>query len=121
MTIKPFHPLLLTILCASAARVVAQQPYQPPQDEAEQVLAAGRSAMQARRPSQSLPCFQKYVKLKPEDPRGYFWLGMALDELGDLKGALSAYIDSLEEGKKLGMDSEELRVNLGNTLMKLNY
>jgi len=121
MSNKTFHILLLTIFSASGTSAPAQAPYQPAQDQAEQVLAAGRSAMQARRPSQSLPCFQKYVKLKPEDPRGYFWLGMALDELGDLKGALSAYTDSLEQGKKLGMDSEELRVNLGNTLMKLNY
>src|SRR5690242_17411314 len=107
MSIRSLPKILVTLSAASLAPAFAQEPYQPQQDEADQVLMNGRQAISARRPSQSLPCFQKYVKLRPHDPRGYFWLGMALDELGDLKGALSAYTDSLEEGKKVGMDSEE--------------
>lgn len=65
--------------------------------------------------------FRSAQKMQPLDSRPYFWIGYCLENTGDLKGAVKAYADCLNTAKMHGMDSAELRIDLGNTLCKLNY
>ena len=59
--------------------------------------------------------------MKPNNLSVYFWRGVAQDELGDPKKAVQEYAKSLKLAKSIGMDSAELRINLGHALMKLNF
>lgn len=64
---------------------------------------------------------QDYSRRCPDDPVGFFWLGKCADEKGNYDGAFHYYANSVMLAKQLGLDSEQLRVNLGNSLSKLNY
>jgi len=86
-----------------------------------QVLKDGRYLLSLKRLSEAAVCFEKYANRYPNDPVGFFYLGLVADDAGDLKRAASLYIKCLNLAKSAGMDSEELRLNLGNTLLKLNY
>ena len=66
-------------------------------------------------------CLSVYVSHFPNDPSGYFWLGKVADQSLDTRKAINYYAKSLGLAKRLGMDSPELRVNLGNAVLKLNY
>jgi tetratricopeptide (TPR) repeat protein len=70
---------------------------------------------------QAQSCFNNYIQLHPQDPTGYFWLGRAAQQNGQSEQAARYYAHSETLAKQLGMDSDQLRVNLGNTLLKLNY
>jgi tetratricopeptide (TPR) repeat protein len=65
--------------------------------------------------------FKEFTRIHPQDPTGYFWLGKVADETGRTQDAFHSYVESLNRAKAIGMDSEELRLNLGNTLLKLGY
>jgi tetratricopeptide (TPR) repeat protein len=59
--------------------------------------------------------------MRPEDPQGYFWVGLMQDKQGAVDDSIRSLATSLEKCKNLGMDSAELRVDLGNVLVKRNY
>ncbi len=61
------------------------------------------------------------TSLGQNDPAGFFWLGKSADERGDYEGAMHYYANSVLLAKQMGLDSEQLRINLGNSLLKLNY
>ena len=67
---------------------------------------------------QALPLIQQFIVANPLEPEGYFWQAAALDELHEFDQALQAYSKALSESTKVGMDSAELRMNVGNVLLK---
>jgi tetratricopeptide (TPR) repeat protein len=69
----------------------------------------------------ALQTFRAAQRIQPIDSRPYFWIGYCLEQTGDFSGAVKAYADCLDSAKMHGMDSAELRIDLGNTLCKLNY
>ncbi len=81
----------------------------------------GRKNVEAGDAKKGLNYFFQYVRLKPNDPIVHFWIGLAYDQLDEYENAVRAYSRSLQLAQKLEMDSSELRVNLGNSLMRLNY
>ncbi|HEY9719074.1 MAG TPA: tetratricopeptide repeat protein, partial [Trichormus sp.] len=111
---------LLILVCASQS-ANAQSSLNAEYQQALGWIADGRQLLAQRRFAEAQAQFSRYVNSYPADPRGFFWLGVAQDEAGDPAGALKMYSRSLDDAKDLGMDSAELRTNLGNTLLKLNY
>jgi tetratricopeptide (TPR) repeat protein len=69
----------------------------------------------------ALSSFRAAQRFQPTDARPYFWIGFCLERSGDLNGAVKAYADCIDAAKLHGMDSAELRIDLGNTLCRLNY
>lgn len=69
----------------------------------------------------AIPLLQKSMDYRRVDPTPQFLLGLIYDQKGSLQAALSNYTLSVKKATALGMDSSQLRINLGNTLLKLNY
>ena len=84
-------------------------------------LREGINLINAGQPAHAVSALNRALELKPRDMTANFWKGLALDEMGDLEGASDAYIACLNRAIDLGMDSAELRINLGNVLLKRNY
>jgi len=124
MTPIRFYKLLLWFLFIHAAVWIQLASAQGPTYQYQQALGwleEGRRLLTQRNYAQAQAQFTRYVQVYPNDPRGYFWLGMALDEAGDADAALQQYSRALDAAKELSMDASELRSNLGNTLLKLHY
>ncbi|HEY9869257.1 MAG TPA: tetratricopeptide repeat protein [Candidatus Obscuribacterales bacterium] len=83
-------------------------------------LTRGRELLRSGNAGEAALAFRHYTRIKPDDPSGHFWLGLSLDESRQPSQAIWAYSRSLDLAMREGMDSPELRVNIGNTLMKLN-
>lgn len=81
----------------------------------------GRKFVESGDAKRGLNCFFQYVRIKPSDPIVHFWIGLSYDQLDQYEDAVRAYSRSLQLAQKLEMDSPELRINLGNSLMRLNY
>jgi tetratricopeptide (TPR) repeat protein len=64
---------------------------------------------------------QKSMEYRRVDPTPQFLLGLIYDQKGNPKLALTNYSASVKKATALGMDSSQLRINLGNTLVKLNF
>lgn len=64
---------------------------------------------------------QKSMEFRRVDPTPQFMLGLIYDSQGNLQAALNNYTQSIKKATSLGMDSSQLRINLANTLLKLNY
>lgn len=64
---------------------------------------------------------QKCMDFRRVDPTPQFLLGLIYDSKGNLQAALNNYTQSIKKATSLGMDSSQLRINLANTLLKLNY
>lgn len=104
----------------------AQQQYsQPLQDNTTvstgNLLTEGKNLFAAGNVQGALNVFRQFSQNSPNNFAGHFWVGFMLDQSGDSKGALAAYSKSLDLAKSVGMDSAELRINLGNSLGKLGY
>ncbi|MDZ4833545.1 MAG: tetratricopeptide repeat protein [Candidatus Melainabacteria bacterium] len=84
-------------------------------------VAAGRQMISSGNPAFAVESLDKAVKLRPRNLSVYFYRGLAYDESGDPSKAVNNYMESLERAKTVGMDSAELRTNLGNSYMKLNF
>jgi tetratricopeptide (TPR) repeat protein len=82
-------------------------------------LSKARLLVRGGRALDALPLLRSFVSEKPEEPEGYFWEGVCLDNLGDCAGAMHAYAAAIGQVAKAGMDSAELRMNYANTLFKL--
>jgi tetratricopeptide (TPR) repeat protein len=111
-TIK-YQPLVVFLLLVCHSPVLAAEP--------RLLLRQGRQLLAEQNYAEANQCLIKYVSNYPGDPNGYFWLGKVADDKGDPKTAMGYYAKSLVLAKKNGMDSEALRVNLGNAVLKLNY
>ncbi|MBI2811321.1 MAG: hypothetical protein HYX67_10895 [Candidatus Melainabacteria bacterium] len=84
-------------------------------------VVRGRQLVANNDLANALVTFRSAQRIQPLDSRPYFWIGYCLERQGDLNGAVKAYAECLDSAKMHGMDSAELRIDLGNTLCKLNY
>ncbi len=81
---------------------------------ARQMITTGDSAF-------AVDSLNQAVALRPRNLSVYFYRGLAYDESGDPSKAVKNYLESLDRAKTVGMDSAELRINLGNSYMKLAF
>jgi tetratricopeptide (TPR) repeat protein len=81
----------------------------------------GRQLISNGNPAFAVESLDKAVKLRPRNLSVYFYRGLAFDEAGDPSKAVKNYLESIDRAKTVGMDSAELRTNLGNSYMKLNF
>jgi tetratricopeptide (TPR) repeat protein len=94
-------------------------PPAPPPVNAWSILAQARGLIEENKIQAALPLIKEFIKLRPLEPEGYFWQGVALDNLQQTEAALAAYSQGCTQVMKAGMDSAELRMNAGNDLLKL--
>lgn len=101
----------------------AYQPVPPANKVAQSnpwnLLNNARAMIYQGQPQNALQLISEFIKLKPLEPEGYFWRGVALDNMQQTEQALSAYAAGVQQVLKAGMDSAELRMNAGNDLLKL--
>lgn len=107
---------------------VAARKYQPklaqnnagmfPPSRTEALLKSGRNMLDRAQWDAAYDLFKKYSDIKPIDPEGYFWQGVALDEAGRWDDAISAYKTGIAKAESLDLDSAELWTNLGNAHLK---
>lgn len=69
----------------------------------------------------AIALLQKSMEYRKVDPTPQFLLGLIYDQKGNIQAALTNYTQSVQKATSLGMDSSQLRINLANTLVKLNY
>lgn len=83
-------------------------------------LRRGTQMIDAGKLPEALSIFQDYTRSRPEDPTGYFWIGVCFDEMSNFKNAVIAYQEAISRAEQKAMDSCEIRMNLGNALLKDN-
>lgn len=84
-------------------------------------VSSARQLISSGHPSFAVEPLDRAVKLRPRNLSVYFYRGLAYDESGDPSRAVKDYLESLDRAKTVGMDSAELRINLGNSYMRLNF
>jgi len=84
-------------------------------------LKAGRAAFDARHFDEALHYFGKFRDQRPNNLSVHFWLATTLSAMGRDKEAVAEYVDCLDLSKSIGLDSAELRHNLGNALVRGGY
>lgn len=82
-------------------------------------LAEGQKLLGSGQAPKAAQLFQQYIADHDSDSEGYFWLGTALNEIGDAKGSVDAFGQAVTINNRTGADSAQLRVNFGNSLMVL--
>lgn len=92
-----------------------------PDEDCYNAVVRGRQMVANNDLANALVTFRAAQRMSPVDSRPYFWIGYCLERTGDLNGAVKAYSACLDSAKSHSMDSAELRIDLGNTLCKLNY
>lgn len=97
----------------------AQQAGDGEADPTWDLLTQTRQLLNAGQLQQALATVQQFIRNKPLEPEGYFWQAVIYDELDDTKFALRSYNAAVDTVLKAGMDSADLRVNLGNALLKM--
>ncbi len=99
---------------------IALSPAALSQEPPAVVLRRGTQLIDSGRLQDALSVFQGFTRSRPSDGRGYFWMGVCYDEMGNYLAATQAYHDGLNKAEQSGMDSSEMRMNLGNVLLKQN-
>ncbi len=108
-------------ICVGWLSVVTPPVLASADEDCYDAVIRGRQFVAKNDLDNALQTFRTAQKIQPIDSRPYFWIGYCLERTGDLKGAVKAYADCLDSAKLHGMDSAELRIDLGNTLCKLKY
>lgn len=85
------------------------------------LLSQGKGLIGQGRFEESLPILSQAISLNNRSLEVWFFKGLALAETGKTKEAVSHYVWSLKLATLAGMDSAELRINLGNSLLKMGY
>lgn len=85
----------------------------PPQDEG--LIENGIRLLSGRHYNEALDAFRRFKQVAPQDPRPYFYSGMALAQTGQLSAAAS----ELSEAVRLGPDRHESLVYQANVLAQL--
>ncbi|HEY9785921.1 MAG TPA: tetratricopeptide repeat protein, partial [Candidatus Obscuribacterales bacterium] len=107
-----------------------QQPqWAPPPSSAQpstykqgrELLLRGRKFFEEGQTAQALNCFQEMSRLRSYDPHPNFWLGVVYEQMNCPQSAADSYSKCLRQALAQGMDSAQLRVNLGNVNEKLNH
>ncbi len=103
------------------------QPGLPPPKQSQgsrdnlDILYLGRGHYAGGRLPEALAAFQEFARLKPNNLAAHFWLGTVYDEMGRSREAIDEYSQALRLAGSVGMDSPELRINLGNRLAREGY
>jgi len=97
---------------------LSQNAYALADEDCYNAVMRGRQLLANNDLPNALLTFRNAQRISPIDSRPYFWIGYCLERTGDLNGAVKAYADCLDSAKVHGMDSAELRIDLGNTLCK---
>ncbi len=96
------------------ASTKAESAFQMPES-----LAEGQKFLASGQAPKAVTLFKQYVSEHDSDGEGYFWLGTALNEIGDAKGSVEAFAQAVTLNSRTGADSAQLRVNFGNSLLVL--
>lgn len=110
---RSLSALIFVLGMSSAAN--AQQP----QFNVWSLLNQARAQIQQGNAQKALEYSQQFINFRPLEPEGYFWQGVAYDNLMQAGLAVQSYEKAVHGVLKANMDSAELRLNLGNDLMKL--
>jgi tetratricopeptide (TPR) repeat protein len=97
-----------------------KQPAPPPNQDITQ-LKLGRAAFEARDFNGALEAFHRFALQRPNNLAVHFWLGTTLSALGQEKEAEKEYASCIDLAASVGLDSAEMRNNLGNTLIREGY
>lgn len=131
--------LLLSAMCLLVLPVGAQEPYaygpepapaaappssMPPPTTAPPanvwgLLNQARAHIQQAQPQQALALTEQFIQFRPLEPEGYFWQGVAWDNMMRTQQAVMCYEKGIQQVLRAGMDSAELRMNIANDLLKL--
>jgi tetratricopeptide (TPR) repeat protein len=84
-------------------------------------ISEARSVLSRGDLPNAIQLLQSFCAKYPNNSDGHFWLAVANRQVNDLPTTLNEYTRSLETAKNDGLDSAELRNNLGNLLIQLNY
>ncbi|MBY0358042.1 MAG: tetratricopeptide repeat protein [Candidatus Obscuribacterales bacterium] len=84
------------------------------------LLQQGRQCLDIKQYERALALFQQFSQAAFENPEGYFWQGVAFDEMGRYEDASRAYQQAINCCEENSMDSVEIRINLGNAFLKLH-
>lgn len=118
-TIRKAAKISIAVLATNLIAVT--QAFATADEDCYEAVARGRQLLAKNELAGALQTFRAAQRIQPIDSRPYFWIGYCLERSGDLNGAVKAYADCLNSAKMHGMDSAELRIDLGNTLCRLNY
>lgn len=119
--LPPFVPPYQAMPAAQTQPVAPPAPVNaaPSGGEAWQFLGQAKALLEQNQPNRALPLIRQFIDRRPLEPEGYFWEGVALDNLQQVENALTAYAHGIQQVMKAGMDSAEMRMNVGNDLLKL--
>lgn len=82
------------------------------------ILARAKPLLVNGNAAQAIELIQQFVASQPLEPEGYFWLGLAYDELDQPDQAVESYRKAVAQALIVGMDCAESHTNLGNALLK---
>lgn len=97
------------------------KPPPPPLNQDITQLKLGRAAFEARDYNHALEAFRRFALQRPNNLAVHFWLGTTLSALGQEKEAEKEFASCIELSASVGLDSAEMRNNLGNTLIAEGY
>lgn len=86
-----------------------------------ELLYQGRNFYQQGRLPEALNSFKQFAMARPNNLSVHFWLATVLDEMGRASEAVEEYNASLKLAASVGMDSPEVRINLGNSLCRIGH
>lgn len=109
---------LFTLAFQCSLLSVLAQTTQPAPARPADVLKEGRRLIDQRRYEDAISRFKQYCLMRPQESNGYFWSGITYDEMGNYSASEKSYRDALLRAENEGMDSAEIRTNLGNALLK---
>ena len=69
----------------------------------------------------AVPLLTGFCAKYPDNSDGHFWLAVTYKQMNNLPAAEKEYADALNSAKSDGLDSAELRNNLGNLLIELGF
>jgi tetratricopeptide (TPR) repeat protein len=110
--------VLIILVSACSNSVAFAQTTQQVVTRPADVLKEGRRLIDQRRYEDAISRFKQYCLMRPHESNGYFWSGITYDEMGNYSASEKSYRDALVRAENEGMDSAEIRTNLGNALLK---
>jgi tetratricopeptide (TPR) repeat protein len=81
-------------------------------------LTLGRAAFDARDFNRALQAFYRFSTQRPNNLAVHFWLATTLSALGRDQEAQKEYASCLQLSASIGLDSAEMRTDLGNNLIR---
>ena len=85
------------------------------------MLKSGRTLFEQKRFDEALVAFGKFRDQRPNNLAVHFWLATTLAALNRDPEAIREYTSCLNLAASIGMDSSEMRSNMGNALLRAGY